>query len=213
MVDYLLAWQNLIFLIPLCGACLLVFGSAMGLGHDVDIDHDIDHDIGHDSGHDAGGGHDSSIFSRTLSLFGVGKVPLMIILMMAGFVFGGVGLIINQALAPILRISFVYAPISAIAAFVAMVFLTGWLARLVNRLLPTFETNSVQQSDLVGCTGTIVIAVDAKGGFAQIIDRHHDLHQVACRALSGSDLPRGCPVVVAEYKEEDETFLVDKFEQ
>ena len=85
----LLAWYNLIFLLPLAVGLLLIFGNMAGIGADADAD--VDHDADADHDHDAG----SKLFLHVLTALGVGKVPLSIVMMLMCMIFGGIGMMLN----------------------------------------------------------------------------------------------------------------------
>ena len=216
-MEYLFAWQNLIFLIPLAVGVLLVFGSAFG-GGDHDADHDVDHDVGHDAGHDHDG-HDGhrghvdpgdaheSIVLKALSLLGVGRVPLVAVLMMMSLLFGGVGMIMNMIFSAIGLPAWLYGLVSAGIAFTAMITLTGRAVKVLNRFMPTNETYRVSRHDLAGCTGTLLFDTDTNSGYAQVKDHEGNVHNVQCRTSRGT-LPKGGKILVIDYDEENRSYNV-----
>lgn len=221
----LLEWQNLVFYIPLTFGLLMIIGAAFGIGgdgdHDVDhdldtdmdadadgdADHDLDHD--HDHDHDADEGRHGGIrlLSPILSVLGVGKVPLSIVLMIAGCVFGGTGIVMNTVLAPMLVHPAAYAWISALVAFIVMTFVTGQLARLINRVMPTTESYNVTRADLCGRRGQLILAADEHEGLAIVKDHEGNVHNLHCRTTEGS-LPKNSDVLVIDYEEKTNTYLV-----
>ncbi|HTM68903.1 MAG TPA: hypothetical protein VL426_06425 [Candidatus Binatia bacterium] len=217
-MEYLFAWQNLIFLIPLAVGILLVFGSAFG-GSDHDADHDVDHDVGHDAGHGHDGhdghkgavdpGHASETFvMKALSLLGVGKVPLTAVLMMMSLLFGGFGMVLNMVLSSLGLPAWIYGPVSAAAACIGMFALTGRAVKLLNRFMPTNETYRVSRHDFAGCTGKLLLPANSKEGYAQVKDHEGNVHNVKCRTIRG-ELPKGGDILVIEYDEENQTCIVD----
>jgi hypothetical protein len=199
--DHPLAWQNLIFYIPLAVGLLLILGSAFGAYH-----HDADgaHDAHHDADHDADGG----ILAKTLQILGVGRVPLTILIMIGSLVFGGVGIITNTILSSLGLVPALYAPISIAVAFVGGVSLTGSAARLLDRLMPTTETYLVSRHDFVGCTGTLLLPADPTSGYAQVKDPEGNVHNIKCRTVRG-ELPKGAEILIIEYDERTSTYVVD----
>src|SRR3989338_4168903 len=190
-MTWLLAWQHLIFLIPLGFGMLLVFGAASGLiGHgDVDVDHEFhvaeaDHDVvgehdvaqdGHDGAH-AHDVHDRGFMSRALSLFGIGRVPLSIILTTASLLWGGVGLAAGFLAEPALGVGFISGVLAVAAAWLTMTVGTGSLARLVARVMPTSETYRVTKRDLIGRTGTMLFPIAPQStGYVQVNDHEGNL--------------------------------------
>lgn len=198
-----LAWQNLIFNIALAAGVLLVLGSALG-----GQGHDTGHDAGHDAGHDHDGSHEHGSLGRALSVLGVGRVPLTVALMIACFLFGGLGVILNTLFASLGMAPGVYGLISVGAAFVGMVLLTGQAARLVGRILPSSETYPITRQDFAGCTGTLLLPADPTTGYAQVKDAEGNVHNVQCRTVRGA-LAKGTAILIVEYDEASKTYLVD----
>lgn len=235
----LLAWYNVVFLIPLVFGVILVLGSALGLmghdaGHDVaaDADHDVSHDVGHDVGadthvdadhdghlvhtvgdHETGSGHDtghdreSGLFMRMLGVLGIGRAPLSVVMMSIALLFGGVGYAMNFILKPILVEGWLYGWVSVAVAAVATCFFSGIFARMIAKLMPTTETSRVTERDLLGRTGTVILDVDARGGYVQMHDQQGNLHQVTCRSKNGM-LPKGSEVTLVAYVREGDFYFV-----
>jgi hypothetical protein len=193
----LLAWHNLIFYIPLALGALLVLGSFVGgHGHGHDVGHDHDHDADH-----------HALGSRALSLLGVGRVPLTVALMTASFLFGGIGVCLNAALASAGLTPGVYGPIALGSAIVYTLLLARPTAALLQRLLPSVETYIVARRDLIGCTGTLLLPSDAASGYAQVKDREGNVHNIQCRAVKA--LAKGEPILIVDYDEESKSYLID----
>lgn len=214
---YLLAPQNIIFIIALVVGIVLVLGNALGvMGHDAD--HDVDHDVDHDTDHEQAGGehdhdahheHQERLFLKALSVLGIGRVPFSIVWMTAALVFGGAGIVFNTVLAPVLRVPWIYGWLSFAGALVAMVTVTGNFARVVHRLMPTTETYVGKRSDLVGCRGTLVLATDENRGLANVHDPRGNVHQITCRTTNGATIPSGAKVTVIDYRKEHNLYVVE----
>ena len=202
----MLEWYNLVFLIPIAVGLVLIAGSALGLGHDAghEVGHDVHHDVGHGHGHD---GHHESSFAKALSLIGIGRAPLMVVLMMMSLLFGGIGFASNTLLAPVLRTPYVYFWLSLAAAFFGMVILTAKLARFIAKVMPSTETYSITKQDLVGSSGELMLPADTTTGLAQVSDHEGNVHNITCRTYEGS-LPKGGKVLVVDYKEEGDLYVV-----
>lgn len=192
-----LAWQNLIFYIPLAAGLLLILGSAF-TGHG-----------GHDGDHEHDGDHDHHGFGRILSVLGVGKVPLTVALMTALVLFGGLGIIMNVLLGALGLAPGLIGPISLVAASIYAVILSGQTAKLVARFMPTVETYQITKQDFAGCTGTLLLPADESSGYAQVKDREGNVHNVKCRTVRGASLAKGASVLIIEYDEATRTFVVD----
>jgi len=221
-MDYLLG-PNLIFIIAMFLGLILIIGQMTGsFGGDADhdVDHDIGHDVGHDAGHDTDGDHDHdqdghdhgpSLMFRALSLLGVGRVPLTVVMMTAALVFGVSGLIANAIMEPVLRFPWVYGPISCGAALVVMWFCTGLIARLVANILPGTETYTVSKKDLVGKTANLILQAgpDSRVENAHVSDDGGTLHTVTCKT-GGEVLERGTQVLLVSYDHEADVFTGEK---
>lgn len=206
------AWQNVIFYIPLAVGLLLILGAAFGV-HDHDAGHG--HDAGHAGGHDAhghGGNHDHdhghSVFERALAVLGVGRVPFTVVLMITSLCFGGLGIILNTLLSSAGLAPSFYGPISVAGAFGGMVALSGAMARLIHRYLPSSESYPISRHDFAGCTGSLLLPADSSSGYAQIKDPEGNVHNIQCRT-TGAALPKGTAILVVEYDEATKTFVID----
>lgn len=217
-------WYNLIFYIPIVFGALMAVGSLFGLGgdHDADTDHDLDHDMDHDveSETDADGDHDrhtdwiadhaaheQPFYAKALSLLGVGRVPLTVVLTMAPFIFGGIGVSLNAFLAPVLP-TLIYPWISFAGAFFGGLFLTGKASKLLAHILPKTESYNISRSGMVGSMGEALFDVNETSGFALVRDPSGDVHQIPCLVQQGV-IPKGGGLIVIEYLEEKKVFLVE----
>jgi hypothetical protein len=208
-MNALLSWQSVIFYIPLAVGILLVVGWAMGALHHHDIGGgpDGDHDVGHGAGHDAEHDHDG-FMERALSLLGVGRVPLTVLVMIASLYFGGIGLICNMLLAGLGLPGWLFGTISVGVALVGTITLAGATARLLGRVLPTTETYLITRQAFAGCTGKLLLPADASSGYAQVKDREGNVHNIKCRT-NGATLAKGREILVVEYDEETQVYVVD----
>lgn len=212
-----LTWYNLIFLIPLIAGVLLIFGSMAGFGSDADTDADADHDVDHDvdndtHGHEFGHDHDENrLFLSVLSALGVGKVPLSIVLMMLFMLFGGIGMMMNFMIAPLLSAHEIFAVGSVSVAAIGSFILTGPLARLLNRWMPSTESYADSKVAMVGRVGVLELAADETSGWAQVRDSYGSLRQVKCQTRSGT-LPKGTEIVVVSFDSDAEIYTVAKNE-
>lgn len=221
----LFAWYNLIFVLPFIAAVAYTFASALGAAShgDHDIDHDIDHDVHHDFDHDHDLHHDLhhdvhhdvdhhlNLAEGFLSLLGFGKVPLAIVLQSFFLIWGFSGWASNRILSPILRIPVVYVWLSCGMALVSSVFLTGLIARLVSRIMPTTETYAPTKVSLVGKIGTAVFDISESSGTAQVHDDSGTIHQVSCRVKPQMPaIKKGSEVVVLSYHEDGDYYYVEE---
>jgi len=218
------SWWNLMFLVPIGVALLLLLlGAATGLGDD-----DGGHGDGHgDGGHADGGGHepgdadghgdadgDSDAdghhgLGDGLKAFGVGTVPLTLLL--PGFLlfFGIVGLAANRfldvAAAPEGRIA-VALVLAAVGGLAGM----AGLGAAARRFLPK-DVPALAGRDLIARTGRVVFTVTPEGGTIQIRDAGGTLHQVGARVPAGHDsIEAGREVIVVARDAESGIFTVDE---
>lgn len=227
-MDGPLDWQNLIFLIPIAFGLLMFLGSAFGLGHGHDADHGHDSDHGHDGGKEAGKEagkgskganpldataaetHGFSPIGSFLDLLGVGRVPLTLVLAIAGLTFGGTGYAANIVIAGAGADTAWFAIVTIPAAFVSMTALTGVIARGIDRLMPSTESYNVTKHHLVGQVGTLLLPSDATRGLAQVSDRQGNVYNVTCRT-DGAELKSGQEILVLEYAEDKDLYLVQAY--
>lgn len=174
MLEFWLASENVFFTIGLLFMILLVFLQVIGIGDllgDADIeipDADFDGDISGISG---------SIGDGLLSLFGFGKVPMMILLMLLFGFFGMIGLSGQMAALNImgsLITPFIAVPAAAILAFP----LTGAAARPLAKILPRDETTAISRDLLIGRFATIELGKAQTGSpaRAKVKDTHGHHH-------------------------------------
>ena len=198
----ILTWQNLVFYIP------LVLGVLLGLGLFLGGAHEPDGHAGSLHGeHSLEGDHSHSL-GWASSLLGVGRVPLTIVWMLASLVFGAAGVIVTTLLASLRLHPWLGFFISLVSAFTAMVTVTGWAARFLQRVLPTQETYRVSRHDFAGCTGVVLLPTDERSGYAQVKDPEGNVHNVRCRAVDGA-LPKGAPILVVTYDEATQACVVE----
>ena len=222
--DVLLSVQFIICFIAIGFGLCLVVGQLLGFGHDVDsdadadadvdadVDHDFDMDHDHDFDHDHDIGHDGghSVYQNALMLLGVGRVPIMAIMMFMSLFFGVFGFVFNLW-AEKAWITFpLYWLVTMPAAFAIAFFLTGVFARIWHRIMPSTETYVISDRDLLGKTGELEYSADATSGRVHVRDDGGSLHVLSCRT-TGAEFPRGTKVMLMEL-ESDGTFIVTETE-
>jgi membrane protein implicated in regulation of membrane protease activity len=222
----LLEWHNLLFVISILTSFVILLLSALtGLGHEIggDVDADADADAGVDANADLGGAeaehmipgdaghglHGGGGALRALALLGIGRVPISVLLCSFLALFGAIGLIANQAFASIRLPPVAYFwPSLAIAGVLGLI-VTGRLAALVARYMPSIETVRVTRSDLAGRIGTSVYGVDERSGQVQVRDIYGNLHRVAARTAGGR-VDSGKEVLLEEYIPTGDYFIVSE---
>ncbi|MFN3945912.1 MAG: OB-fold-containig protein [Allosphingosinicella sp.] len=160
MLDFLLAPENLPFAAALVLMLLIGLVEAVGLG--------------------AGGAADiDAEMPDLLGWLGVGRVPLLMLIVVLLALFGLLGLGLQQLAEALLG-----APLSpwlaAPVAFLASLPLLGMCARGLERILPRDETTAVGLESLVGKRATVTIGTAARGhpARASVRDSHGQIHHV-----------------------------------
>ena len=164
MLEFIAAPENLPFTVALLVMLMIGVVEALGLGASaahLDI---------HADAHFGG---------ELLDWLGVGRVPLLILLVVFLAIFGMAGLTLQQVAAEMFG-----GPldpwIAGPAAGVAALPLTGLGARGLARIIPQDETTAVSIDSLLGKRGTITIGTARRGSPAQarVRDQHGQPHFV-----------------------------------
>lgn len=125
------------------------------------------------------GGLDVDLDAGPLDWLGVGRVPLLALLVAFLAAFGGLGLAGQQAM-----LALTGGPAPALLAIPAAMLValpvTALLARGLARVMPRDETTAWELDDLVGRPGTITVGRAAEGSPARtrVIDPHGQPHHV-----------------------------------
>jgi membrane protein implicated in regulation of membrane protease activity len=220
-MEQFIEWYNLIFYLPLAIGLLFALGAGVDFGHDIphgDVHADIHADADHDAEHDHDGeGTQNSI----LGFLGIGRVPLAISFMALFLIFAGTGLICNIVIGFLIKAWSGFALISIGVALIASFFGTAFVSRMVSRVMPTTETDSVTKHDLLGCAGTITLdCVGASSaspdgrvqktnalGMAQITNSKGTMYQIRC--VSDKPLLYGTKIITIDYDSKADCFTVD----
>ncbi|HEX8572775.1 MAG TPA: YqiJ family protein [Allosphingosinicella sp.] len=158
MLEFIAAPANLPFSVALLLMLMIGAVEALGLGASaVHLDADMDVDGG-----------------DLLAWLGVGRVPLLMLIVVFLALFGLAGLAIQQFAGPL------DLWIATPAAVAAALPLTGLGARGLARIMPQDETTAVSLDSLVGKRGTITIGTARRGSPAQarVKDDHGQVHYV-----------------------------------
>ena len=159
MFDFILAPENLPFSVALLVMLMIGAVEAVGLGASAaqfDLEADAD-----------GGGD-------LLGWLGVGRVPILMLLVVLLAWFGMIGLALQQIAGPM---SLWLASAGALAAALP---LTGFTARGLARIMPRDETTAVSLDTLVGKRATVTVGTARRGSPAQarVRDVHGQVHYV-----------------------------------
>lgn len=216
---FLTAWYNLPFTALLGLSIFVAVLQLSGLGgdddshgdadadgdldHDVDMDHDLDHDLDHDVDHDVDHGGDAGHgegFS-ILSFIGVGKVPLLVVLLILFSSVGLLGWLMHGIIQGVLGmfpgfLILVTLPVATVGGSV----ITSRTARFIGQLIPPLTSTASRAQTLVGMTGTVTSPfVDEKYGMVHLRDRGGTLISLFCTTDELPPIPRGEQVLLVSY--------------
>ena len=230
LFGFLNHWWNLPYLVML-GLVAVFFVLQMvgmiGGDHDADVDHDVDADVDADADgaapeqdvdadadaeQDVGG--DGFGWHETLSFFGVGRVPLMVV-WVTFFIFAGfTGIFVNSTLFVNHGGTF---PLWGFAASAGVSLAVGLVAvRLFSRVAAKFVDvggrGATRKHELSGKSGIVAsLQVDSNFGEVRVRDTHGNellLHGRVHRDEPA--LKRGQKVVLVDYDPERELYWVTK---
>ena len=206
------------------------------VGHD--LEGDLHGDVGHDLEGDAHGAevhgeaaphaaglaagpahfdkplHHSDDGDRTFGLLGgllgLGRCPLSIILMTLCFLFFLSGQVFTTLLRPLFAAPELYGSLSYVGSGVVGLLLTGRIATLIGRFMPTTETSVVTPREFEGKVGRAVYAFDAKqAGFVEVKDRNKTRQRLRGVNLAPEKpIKSGDLVLIVHYDKEHETLEV-----
>jgi membrane protein implicated in regulation of membrane protease activity len=199
-MDVLLASETRPFAIAaliLIGLVGIEFISALvGASLSQWVHHATDHGPDHAADHDG-----ESYFSGALDWLNAGRVPLLILIMLALGVFAVLGFVV-VAVAHAVMIPLPAFAASAIAVAAAVpVVRVG--TRAVARIVPRDETYAVAPSDLVGRTAEVTMGPldDGLPGRVKLRDAHGNWHFPRARAAKGQPpMAIGSTVLLVEWQ-------------
>ena len=181
---------------------------------DHDVDHDIDQDIDHDLDHDAD--HDISNNSLSgfswLAFIGIGKAPLMVVVLIVLMTTGLLGWFLNGLVMGILGF---FPGLLLLATFLISLLagslVTSRVTRFIGRALPPVSTTATRAQALVGRPGTVISPfVDGRYGMVHLRDDGGTL--ITLFAISEDEQPiaRGESVILLSYDAVQRRYLVTR---
>lgn len=208
----LLQWWNLVFLLPAVAALLFLLLLALGAlpaegNHgDVHLEPGLHLDI-HGAHIEIHPGDlpddvssDSDPFRGALSLIGVGRIPLSLVLMSFLFLWGFFGWVANQVFGNVIASPALFIWPSLAVALVGAGAFTRFLAVRLGRLMPSTESYGVTARGLVGRIADVRYALTETSGSVQVYDEFGTMHETAARVMPGeSPIPAGARVVLWRY--------------
>ena len=204
-MELLLAGENVAFsaalalmlVLALLEAVGMMFGASLaqtidGMLPDVGLDADMDLDADVDAGGPAGGG----AFGGALSWLGVGKAPMLVLLVAFLFSFGVAGLVLQAAAQGVMG-RFIPGWFAAIPALAVALPGVRYFGLAVAKLIPKEETYAVSVNSFIGNTAiiTVGIAADGQPAEARLTDAHGRTHYVRVEPdQPGDSFPSGSAV-------------------
>ncbi len=202
----------------------------ISLDHEVSLDHDasLDHDLGHDLDHEADLGHDvehgvdheighevdhgGMPALSLLAFIGVGKTPLMVVLLILFAAVGLIGWGLNSLVRSMLGVypgPLLFAVLPA--ALIGGVLVSSRATRFLGRALPPISTTATRAHALVGQRATVISPfVDEKYGLVHVRDLGGTLISLFAVNPSGQPIRRGDTVVLAAYDPVRKVYTVEK---
>ncbi len=171
----------------------------VGHGHEGHIHEGHIHDAGH-----------QSAFSRILDLFGIGQIPLTILITIFMIVFGAIGFCSNIIHQGIGIGPNIYFNLSVIYALIGSVLMTRILIPLVARCIPKDESQEITRYEFIGKTGTAILPIGPDSGRFQINDHYGSLHTFYAKTV-GEKIESNKEVLVEDYVEDGDYFRVSEF--
>ncbi len=206
----LFEWQTLVFALPLGFGVLLVLGSAFGLVEsDLELDIEAEADVEAEADIEAEAATDAqsvhvSHATQLLELFGIGKVPMAILITCFSLLFGGIGLAAKFLFSawPTLTM-----PIALGLAISSAFGLTSAIGKAVARWLPSTETYATKRHQLVGSLGVAELPIHKSFGLANITADDGSLLKVRC--ISETQIAKGEPILITDFDPATNQYLVE----
>jgi hypothetical protein len=138
--------------------------------------------------------------SPLLTLLGIGRAPLPMIVQMFALCWGVVGILTNQMLLPHTPSPTLLQMLPSLTAALVGGLVGGRLsAEIIGRLMPREESSAVSRDALYGLSGRVVFPVDTRNGRVHIYDEHNTLHDERCRVVAGhAPIGKGRSVLVVD---------------
>jgi membrane protein implicated in regulation of membrane protease activity len=161
----------------------------------------LSHWVDHSAGLDHGDGHadDHGQFGGALDWLNTGRVPLLVLIMLALGAFAFVGFVL-AAIARAVWLPLPW-PIASLVAAAAAVPLVRSGSRAVARIVPRDESYAVDDTDLVGRTAEVTVGPLDEGlpGRVKLRDVHGNWHFLRARAAKGhAPMPVGSIVLLVD---------------
>jgi membrane protein implicated in regulation of membrane protease activity len=179
---------------------------------DADAHGDVHADADSDSHHPAV--EPGSVLANFLSMLGLGKVPLSILLMVLFLAWGVFGLGANMFLMEKVADPRIVMAISLPVAFIASLACCRLLTAAMVRWFPMIETSAQRRHELLGAVGEAILPIDSNYGMVSVRDIYHDLFHVPCRVHSDQPpLDKGTKVKLIAYNGKQKVYYVKQHDE
>lgn len=220
-------WYNLPFTLMLLFCVVLTALQLVGLGGDggadadldadfdldadldadIDLDAEVDVDVDADADIDADGVPD---FLSVLAFLGVGKAPLLVVLLI---LLGSIGILGWTMNSLILGIFGSYPPwafiVTLIVSLIGGSLISSRLARLIGQALPSISTTATAATGLVGRRGEVISPrVDGVYGLVRVRDQGGTLINIFAIAAEEEPINRPAEVVLVDYDPQKKRYTV-----
>lgn len=220
-LTFITSWYNLPFTIML-GLCVLAaILQLIGLDTDgnadadldFDADVDVDADIDADVDVDADGDMDADDIPGALALLaflGVGKAPLLVVLVILFGSIGAFGWTLNSVIQSIFS---TYPGWGLTAVFpIALIlgsYISSRIARAIGRALPSVSTTATAATGLIGRRGTVISPrVDQKYGLVRVRDDGGTLINVFAISHDNEPISGKSEVALVDYDADKKLYTV-----
>src|SRR5512133_3508287 len=175
---------------------------------DHDIDHAIDHDLDHDVDHDMS--HDSISGFSWLAFIGIGKAPLMVVVLIILMTTGLLGWFLNGlALGVLGFFPGLLLLLTLMLSLVVGSFITSRVTRFIGRTLPPLSTTATRAQALVGRPGTVISPfIDGRYGMVHLRDDGGTLISIFATTEDEHPIARGESVILLSYDVTQRRYLV-----
>lgn len=184
----------------------------IAIHHDLDhaVDHDIDHDMDHDIDHDLS--RDSLSGFSWLAFIGIGKAPLMVVVLIVLMTTGLLGWFLNGLAMGILGF---FPGLLLLGTFLVSLvtgsLVTSRVTRFIGRALPPVSTTATRAQALVGRPGTVISPfVDGRYGMVHLRDDGGTLISLFAVTEDEQPIARGESVILLSYDATQRLYLVTR---
>ena len=203
LLAWLAGWQNWIFLVPLGMAMVMVgFDAATGglVDLDVDVDADADADV------------EGDVSTGLFAWFGVGKIPLTLLLEIFAMSFGATGILVNAVTTDVFGDTHVLAfPFALGLATLVATLSTKTLGGVLANLMPSNASTASHPDAFIGQLGVATSPVDHRIGQIRLPGTADIPSTVLSARLErdiATSIPRGMEVLIVRYDTNSRVYTV-----